>query len=288
VRMNVAELFIAVLRAGRQVEVVERKAISLAAHCKDVGNFYEKGTVPKNDLLAAEVALADARQQVMQARNALQIAMAAYNRALCRPLTAPVRLAELRDDGQVQNVDELTATALQLRPELAGLSAQACSLRDQADGVRAKRAPQVGLKGGYLYQQNQYIDPNGVALLFLDVQWNAIDSGRTRNQAAALTEKAEALIRLRRDGESMIALDVRQKWLDLQTSRARVEVARQAIAQADENLRVASDRYREQVGTNTEVLDAETLLLQSYTNFYNSSYETVLAGLRLHRAVGDL
>ena len=86
----------------------------------------------------------------------------------------------------------------------------------------------------------------------------------------------------------MIALDVRQKWIDLLTSRKRVLVARQTTAQADENLRVARDRYQHQVGTNTEVLDAEASRVQAYTNFYNSSYQAVLAALRLRRAVGNL
>jgi len=42
------------------------------------------------------------------------------------------------------------------------------------------------------------------------------------------------------------------------------------------------------VGTNTEVLDAETLRLQAYVNFYNSSYDALLADLRLRRAIGNL
>ena len=101
-------------------------------------------------------------------------------------------------------------------------------------------------------------------------------------------EKAEASVRLWRDAQSMIALEVRQKWLDLQTAIHRVDAVRQATTQAEENLRVARDRYQHQVGTNTEVLDAESLRLQAYTNFYNSSYEAMLADLRLRRAIGSL
>jgi len=130
--------------------------------------------------------------------------------------------------------------------------------------------------------------PNGIAGVGLGVEWNVFDSGRVSNQAAALCEKAEALIRVRMDLESLIALEVRQKWLDLQTALQRIDVARQATAQADENLRVVRDRYQQQTGTNTEVLDAESLLVQAYTNFYNSTYEAVLARLRLRRAIGDL
>jgi outer membrane protein TolC len=78
----------------------------------------------------------------------------------------------------------------------------------------------------------------------LNVQWNAFDFGRVSNQAGVLDEKSQALIRLRRDAESMISLEVRQKWIDLQTARDRVFVARKTTSQADENLRVARDRYQ--------------------------------------------
>lgn len=288
VKMSVAEIYVTTLRIARQVEVVESKVASLEAHTRDVTGFFDKGVVARNDLLAAQVALADTLQQALQTRNGLAVAKSAYNRALGRRLDEPVSLAEINGGTVVEDVNQLTQMALQIRPELTTLSAQARSLREQATSVRAKNAPQLGVQGGYLYQQNQYIEPNGIAGVLVGVQWTPIDSGRVSNQAAALSDKAESTLRLRKDTESMIALDVRQKWLDLQTARNRVDVTRQATLQADENIRVARDRYQHQVGTNTEVLDAETLRVQAYTNFYNSSYESVLAELRLRRAVGNL
>jgi outer membrane protein len=288
VKMNVAESFVAVLRATRLVEVAQAKVASLTGHRRDVGSLFEKGVVSKNDFLSAQVALADAQQQALEANNRLEMARAAYNRALGRNLTDLVELAELQDDGARVDAESLTELALQQRPELAMLASQARALQQQAESERAKNGPQVQLQGGYLYQEDRYINPNGVAGVLLGMQWNPVDMGRARNQANALCEKAEAVIRMRRDAESMISLEVRQRWLELETARQRVQVARQATAQADENLRVARDRYQHQVGTNTEVLDAETLRVQAYTNLFDSSYQAVLAGLRLRRAVGTL
>ncbi len=288
VKMNVAESFVAVLCATRLVEVARAKVASLTGHRCDVGSLFEKGLVAKNDFLSAEVALADARQQALDADNRLEMARAAYNRALGRNLTEPVQLAELQDDGVRMDCESLTALAMRQRPELAALAAQAKALQQQAASERAKNGPQVQVQGGYLYQEDRYVNPNGVAGVLLGVQWNAVDMGRAGNTANALCEQAEAVIRMRRDGESIIALEVRQRWLELETARQRVQVARQATAQADENLRVARDRYQHQVGTNTEVLDAETLWVQAYTNLFDSSYQAVLVGLRLRRAVGVL
>jgi outer membrane protein len=287
IKMNVAEIYIVVLRTRRMIEVVDSKVKSLEAHERDVANFFDKGSVPRNDLLAAQVALANARQEALQVHNMLEVANSAYNRALGRSLDAPVTLAEVQPSIFPDDVAGLTQQALQNRPEITILSAQARSLREQAASLQAKRAPQVGLQGGYAALENDYIQPNGVGLIGLGVEWTPVDSGRTRHQATALMEKAEATVRQCRDTQSMIALEVRQKWLDLQTAIHRVEAVRQATAQADENLRVARDRYQHQVGTNTEVLDAETLRVQAYMNFYNSTYETLLAELRLRRAIGE-
>jgi outer membrane protein TolC len=288
VKMRVAEIYIAVLRAIRVVDVDGNRVASLAAHARDVDNRFRKGMVSKNDLLAVQVALADAQQQAVQARHSLELLCATYNRALRRRLTEPVHLVELQGGADPGNVDELTVLACACRPELAGLSAQARALRAQADAERAKRSPQIAVTGGYLYQQDKYIDPNGVAGVALTAQWNAFDFGRVSEQAMSLQQKSEALLRVRSDAESEIALEVRQKWLEVQTARDRLDFARKATAQADENLRVVRDRYAQGLATNTEVLDGATLRAQAYMNLYNSYYESILSELRVRRAVGNL
>ena len=288
VKLGVAEFYILVLRAQRGVEVSDNRARSLGAHAQDVQRLFERGIVPKNDLLAADVAMADAQQQLLQARNSLDVARASYNRALGRSLTNPVHLAELRAGDAIGDVDQLTAKALELRPELTALAAQARGLREQATVARSKNGPQVDVTGGYIYQSESHITPNGITGVMLNVQWTALDAGRADHQATALAHQAEATIRTRKDAETSVALEVRQRWLDQQTAGQRIAVTAKAIQQAEENLRSARSRYRASAGTNTEVLDAETLRIQAYSNFYNSLYEAVLAEMRLHRVVGDL
>ena len=92
----------------------------------------------------------------------------------------------------------------------------------------------------------------------------------------------------RADTIAAIALEVRMRWLDLHQSRLRVPISRLAIAQAEENYTVVTDRYREQLSTYTEVLDAENRRVQSQNNFYAAIYDESLALFRLHRSVGDL
>jgi outer membrane protein TolC len=85
-----------------------------------------------------------------------------------------------------------------------------------------------------------------------------------------------------------IELEVRRAYAELSTAQARVDVAAGAVQQAEENLRVVRDRYRNGEGTNTEVLDAEGLRSQSAGNFDSARYDVRLAELTLARAIGAL
>lgn len=288
VKLDVATAYTLVLYAKRGTEVAQDKVKSLQAHEQDVANMLRQELVARNALLAVQVALADAQQKATQAESSLDAARAAYNRLLGRPLDMSVEIEELQIPPLSGDLPPLTAMAMNTRPELAQLAAQANALQSKAASVRAENLPQVGVGGGYTYLENRNLDPEGLWSLTFGMAWKPFDGGMTRARSKALEHDAQTVARLRSDAASAIALQVRKTWLDEQESRRRVEVADKAIQQAEENLRVTRHRFVEGVGTNTEVLDAETLRTQAYTNYYGALYDAVLATFRLRRAVGSL
>ena len=288
VKLRVAEAYIAVLRAQQGLQVAQSSVISLRSYAADVQNVYGEGIVPKNDLLAAEVALADARQREIQISNTLDIARAAYNRLLGRPLTDPVVLEEISPDPALTDLQVVTQQAIRTRPELAALSAETEVFRKQAASLRATQMPQLAVTGGNVFVQNDVLVHQSIWSASVGVRWELFDGGAIRSQAAALDQKAESVREQRADAVSAIELQVRQAWLDTQETAKRIGVTQGTVAQADENLKVSRDRYAEGVGTNTEALDAETLRVRSLSNYHDAIYDAVLANMRLHRAVGDL
>src|SRR5207302_1456767 len=94
-KLTVAEAYVGILRARKNLEVARSNVEQLASFARDVRNRREQGLAIRSDELAAEVSLANARLAEIQARTALESAWATYNRYLCRPLTQVVPLAEL-------------------------------------------------------------------------------------------------------------------------------------------------------------------------------------------------
>jgi len=278
-KLIVAESFVGVLRAIRGLDVANSRVVSLKAHTQDVENMYEQGMVSRNDLLAAQVALA---------KNTLDIARSAYNRVLGRMLYQIVALDDLQPELFVEPVEVLTERALRQRHALIALQDQILSLNHQAAAIRAETGPQIALSGGYDFQENQYQVYEGQWLINLGLQWKIFDGGVSRHKASATQQRAMALQEQYYELVTQVALQVRQYWLDVQETRERIPVTEKAIAQAEENLRVNRDRYENGLSTNTEVLDAATLRTRTQNNHANAIYDAVLATLRLKWSVSEL
>jgi outer membrane protein TolC len=288
VKLAVASAYVMVLRARRSVDVAKAKVRSLEAQEKVVQTMLQRGEVPRNDLLAVQVELANARQDEVRAENKLANAEATYNRLLGRPLNTPVELVELRVPEASADVEVLVARALRMRPELSALSAQANALRHQATGEKAATMPQLGVEGGLLYLESPGIRPNTYGTLMLGLEWTPYDGGVARAKANSLLSQAASVSRTRADTTAAVRLAVQNAWRDEQESRTRIELATKALEQADENLRTAKVRFQKGAAINTEVLDAESLRTRTYNNYYDAIYEAILATYRLRRAVGSL
>ncbi len=287
IKMQVAEAYVAVLRMESALQVAQNHVDSLAAHAKDVHNLFDLGMVARNDLLAANVELVNAQQQVVQANNQLDIARARYNQLLDRNLVDAVNLAHQFPEIPAGTLNDLSGNALKQRPELVTLAQQIESLGQQAQSVKSGLLPQVAVNGGYQYQENRYQAFEGMWMANVGVEWKLFD-GSSGHRSDAMTRQAISLKEQRDDLSSMISFQVRQAWLDIQETQKRITVTKQAIAQADENLKVTTDRYRQGLSTNTEVLKAEDLRTVTLSNFNNATLDAALATLHLRRAVGIL
>jgi len=291
-KLAVAQHYINVLRAASALHVAQTNVKSLSAHLGDVEDMWNTGAVARSDYLAAAVSLANAQQLRLQAGNGVELANASYNRALGRDLGAPVDLNEnlpgidpLLD---ISSLEALFSTALQYRDEIGGLGAAAEAYQQQAESVRGKGRPQLAVTGGYMLLENEFLNSDDYWMVGIGVQWNLFDGGHIRKKANALAFKSDAARLEQNNLRSLIELQVRQSWLRLNETRERKHLTERAVEQAEENLRVVRDRYRNGEGTNTEVLDAEAMRSLSRSNYDNADFDAKLALYELARGVGRL
>lgn len=290
-KLAVAEAYVAVLRARSELATANASVKSLSAHVSDVRSMFQRQMVAKSDVLAAEVALANAQEAQVSAASAVQVTLADYNRLLGAPLgRSPSLDVHLTADPTLiaEPVGALVRQALGSRSELAALAAQSAALAAQARAVTARQLPQIALGGGYTHFDNQILDRQNISMVGVGLTWNLFDGGAARNEADALRSESNASGRRLADLRSQIELQVRQGWLALRAAQARVAASREATAQAEENLRISRELYGVGLASNTQVLDAVTLEIQATNNHDNAVLDEALTGIELTYAVGAL
>jgi outer membrane protein len=290
-RLDVARSYIDVLRSRRLLRTAESSVASLEAHSSDVSNMVQRELVARGDLLAARVAQANAEQQRVRAENAVALAEAAYNRRLGQPLDRKPDLDTALPAAPVPfagSPETIVTAALQNRGEIHAYAARAEALNLQSQAERASLRPQIALSGGYTYFDNEILDRKDFALVGIGVNWSLFDGGQARQRSASLKAASRAAQNRLQDARTLIELEVRQAWLDVREARARVSAATEAVAEADENLRISRELYGSGLGTNTQVLDAVALQVTAANNRDNAALDEALALYRLSYAAGGL
>jgi outer membrane protein len=257
-------------------------------------NFYNVGMIPINDLLKAEVELANSEQNLVKAMSAAQGTRSSFNTLLVRPVNKPVEVEDiLTYVPEKGTYEEYVKLALSDRPEIKILDVNLLQTDQQIRLAESKYYPEVSLNYQYSKEGdtpsvsggNPSLDPSSWQVTAV-VNWTFWEWGKTYYSAKEQESKKKELIQTKSDVEDGIRLQVNQAMLDLDVTAKNVPNTIKAVQQAEENLRVNEERYKAQVTTITEVLDAQTLLTQARVNYYRALYDHNLAKARLERAVG--
>jgi outer membrane protein TolC len=280
--------YVRLLRAERLLAVQREEVARFEAQRNDAKALVEEGTATENDLLEAEVRLADAVQKRLQAENQRALVAARVNSLLLRPLgdaVSPEEIAAPLQDAEPP-LEEALAAAARERIELRQLASRLAAVDARRAGVRTEYYPQFFLSGGYEYTQNQYQVHEGNWAVGAGMELNLYSGGLTSEKLRQKDLERGALERSREQLLDAVRLEVEDAWLSLGTARSRVAATEKAVEQAKENLRLERLRYSEGVGTSTDVLDAVSLVTMAEQNQLDARYDVTAALALLDFAAG--
>jgi len=253
------------------------------------------GMIPVNELLKAEVELANARHDLIRAQNNARLSRASFNTVLSRPIDAATQVEDILVYKPVgYDLQESLRQALKDRPEIRVIDLAILQADQQIRLAKSKKYPEVAFTYNYV-KQGDTPDVSGNEFVYANqweamvgLKWTLFEWGKTHYAVKEKQSLKKQLFAQKNSLEDNIRLDVKNASLDLELARKDIPTTRKAVEQAEENLRVSEERYKVQATTSTEVLDAQTLLTQARSNYYDALYNHNLAKARLKRAIGQL
>jgi outer membrane protein TolC len=275
-----------ILQSMRVVDAAKDEVSQREQHLKMATTLYEEGVTTRNDLLQAEVKLAGSRQRLLSENNRLTNSWLFLNYLTGNPSEYRSILSE--EGGFETPAGEVDRTLLDKRDEIAAQKSMIKLSEAYLEESRSEFYPELFLKAGIEYLQNDKVVEQTVASATVGIKMNLFDGMATtsrQRQAVKLLEKEKERLR---GMEDAFLLEIKSARNDLGVASERVEVAKAAIRQSEENLRINSDRYKAQIGTATEVIDAQTLLSQTRSDYFQALFDYQVSKARVKRALGEL
>jgi outer membrane protein len=265
--------FLDLLEADKLLLVAKEEVHRYEAHKKDTESRFNAGIVTKNEVLQVAVTLADSRQRSLTADNLRSIKASKINSLVLKSLNDPVQAEEIATSpASGITLEEAWASAESANADLKDLDAQIAVREEQVRTVRSEYLPTVYLSGGYEYSENRYVVHEDNWSVIAGVTMNLFSGGASSSRLQVARSEVRSLKLTRDKMLDNVRLQVKSAYLEVQSTAQRIEVTRTAVEQAQENLRLQRLRYREGVGTATDVLDAVTLLSTAESNSWKALY----------------
>lgn len=279
--------YLDLLEANKLFQVAGEEVLRYEAHKKDTESRYRAGVVTKNEVLQVDVTLADSRQRALIAQNNRSLKASKINSLIMKPLSDPVQAEEIRQNpASGIRLEDAWAAAETGNDDLKDLDAQIAAKEEQVRAVRAEYLPTFYVTGGYEYSDNKYTVHEDNWSVIAGVTLNLASGGASSSRLQITKSELRSLKLTREKALDAVRLQAQAAYLEVQSSTQRIEVTRTAVDQALENLRLQKLRYREGVGTATDVLDAVTLLSTTQTNSWKALYGLCRAEANLLYSMG--
>ncbi len=280
--------------AQKHLQVARKTVTNLEAHESDAAALYREGIVAYNDLLQARVALAQARRQREKADRDLDLARSRLNLLMNREITTRFTVESLTVElnENYGKLKELFAEALENRPEIRHLKIALRQAQMAVTLARSSYYPTISLVGSYEQtghdpdaRKNNYRNDD-TAAIGIQADWTFFEWGKTRALEKEQRHSRKALEHKLAEAQNQVRLEVKTAARDLEMAVTNIRTAETAVTQAEENLHMTTQQYRQQMATSTTLLDAVTFLDRTRNSYFDSLYGYLMARAELERSLG--
>jgi outer membrane protein TolC len=293
-RLEVARAFWALVTARASSAVLERSLARAQANVNDVRQRLSAGLVPPNEVASAEAQESRQRMLLIETRNQSDQSSAELARLIGEDVLQRIEpSADLELEAPAAaSLQGLVADARSARDERRAIEQRIEAAEEQTAAAEGSRRPAIAITGGVDYARpNPHIFPRADRWddswdAGVSATWALWDGGRAKAEAAQARTVAEAARQRLAEFDSVVALEVRQRLLDIDSGRAAVAAADDAVRAAAEARRVVGERYQAGVAIQTELLDADVALLQAELDRTRAIASVRFAEARLARALG--
>lgn len=272
------------------VDVAQQAVKDYQGHVTNVQAQYNVGLVASSDVLAAKTNLADSETNLVKAQNSANLAEASLNQVIAYPVQTAINTAEHDLQYKPYNVtlEQAKAYALLHRSALVKSALDVKSAEEAVKSAKSGYLPTVSVSAGRGYADlDGYFGTSTKSWsVGATASWSLWDGGATQNAIKKANAQLEQAKEANLATVDAVLLAVQKAYLNLRSAEQTIQSTQTAVAQGQESFRIATLRYRAGVGTNLDVLDAETKLTDARNNYVQALYNYNISIAALEQLTG--
>ncbi|TYB80361.1 TolC family protein [Bizionia saleffrena] len=296
IKLNAIELYMNLYNLQNQKIILEQNRILANERTKNTRYFYEEDMITKNEVLRAEVLERQLEQSILQIENAILITN--KNLTLFAGLDSKVLIVpEVEQlNHQIRNQDEASFLDLALgkNPQFNASETQITIAKKSLELTKTDRLPTLAGFAGYNANR-----PQTSGSPVLDLYTNTYQVGLSLSyniESIYKNPKKEALDKIlinqaeqRQEAvKQEIEANVNAAYKNYHQAVAQLKVSAINQTAADDNYRITELKYKNQLITYIEIIDAANTKLQAELQMLDDQTDIILNYVRLLRVTGQL
>ena len=277
---EVARAFYTVLKSRQFIRAAEAGVNSFEANLAVAKKRLDGGTLLKSGVLDIEVRLAQAREDLVRARNSNALATRAL-RNLLGIETGEFEVADTAPTTRAPDSGDFSG-----RPELTAAGHRERAAQEQVTAAKGSYLPRVSAFGSLDYDYGwKYENGGGSYTAGALMQWDVWDGKLTRAKVREANANLESSREERRKLRLAIDLEVEQARLELKAANERLSVTDQAVAQATESASLTRARFEQEMALPKDTIDAETALVAARVRRAEAEADRQIATAAVRKAL---
>ncbi len=279
------------LGVEEQVKAAESYRQAVAELLKNVENAGKVGMATGNDVLKVQVRYNEADLMVQKARNGLVLSQMNLCRLIGLNLQTNISVRDSLSETIMPGILTQSAEITQ-RPDYYLLQEETLLKEKEVNLTRSDFLPQVGLTAGYGYGGG--LELNGEreskasfnALAFVEIPLFYWGEGRNKYKAARMEHEMSRL-NLEKSAQLM-ELEVAAARFNIQDAQVRIKMAKNALLQAEENLRISNNQYKVGMESLTNLLEAQAQWQEAQTQWVEAKAALKMSETQYLKSIGRL
>lgn len=288
-KLQAAQDYYTLIMDRNKIDINKQSVTDYEGHLTNVNQQYAVGIVAKSDVLSTQTNLANAQTTLVDSQNTANLAEATLNNIIGIPVNTTVETEdkELKYEAYPVTLEEAKAYALLHRAELIESTMAVKSAEQEVEAAKAGKLPSISATAGKNWSGTKMTGTeNNNWSVGAGLTWSLWDGGQS-NEKVKMAKDALEIAKEKNSAQiDSVMLDVRQAYLKMKSAEQTINSTKTAVASGMENYRIASLRYRAGVGTNLDVIDAETALVTARNNYVDALYNYNMAVAQLEQAMG--